>query len=192
MANFKDVIKGFFRDDSTEDDYVLPLDESGKLIRPMGTVKAVEHSFRTRNRAGGDPQNTEAELPDKLPLDDESRALLEIANAVRDKAYAKYSGFRVGAALVGESGQVYLGVNIENASYPAGICAERSAICAAITAGEQKFSAIAIVGGEDGEPCYPCGICRQVLSEFCGPDFPVILSDGVYPLGGLLPHSFAL
>ena len=112
--------------------------------------------------------------------------------AVRGKAYARYSGFRVGAALVGQSGQVYLGVNIENASYPAGICAERSAICAAVSAGEQSFSAIAIVGGEDGEPCYPCGICRQVLSEFCGPDFPVILADGVYSLGGLLPHSFAL
>lgn len=189
MSNFKDVLKGFFRDDSGEDDYVLPLDESGKLIRPMGTVKAVAHSFKTRSRSGSDSGSA---LPEKLPLDDESRALLEIANAVRGKAYAKYSGFRVGAALVGESGQVYLGVNIENASYPAGICAERAALCAAVTAGEQRFSAIAIVGGDDGEPCYPCGICRQMLSEFCGPELPVILADGVYPLGGLLPHSFAL
>ena len=192
MANFKDVIKGFFREDSDEEDYVLPLDESGRLIRPMGTVRAVEHSFRTHDRSGGAQQDPEAALPDRLPLDDESRALLEIADAVRGKAYAKYSGFRVGAALVGVSGQVYLGVNIENASYPAGICAERSAICAAVSAGETEFSAIAIVGGENGEPCFPCGICRQVLSEFCDPDFPVILTDGVYSLGGLLPHSFSL
>ena len=192
MAHFKDVIKGIFRDETDGEDYVLPLDESGRLIRRMGTVRAVEHSFRTHDRSGGDGQDPSSVLPEKLPLDDESRALLEIANAVRGKAYAKYSGFRVGAALVGESGQVYLGVNIENASYPAGICAERAALCAAVTAGEQRFSAIAIVGGEDGEPCYPCGICRQVLSEFCGPDFPVILADGVYSLGGLLPHSFAL
>ncbi|MBP0966140.1 MAG: cytidine deaminase [Oscillospiraceae bacterium] len=158
----------------------------------MGTVRAVEHSFRTHDRSGGAQQDPEAALPDRLPLDDESRALLEIADAVRGKAYAKYSGFRVGAALVGVSGQVYLGVNIENASYPAGICAERSAICAAVSAGETEFSAIAIVGGENGEPCFPCGICRQVLSEFCDPDFPVILTDGVYSLGGLLPHSFSL
>lgn len=193
MAKVKDVLKEFFSADQGEDDFVLPLDESGKLIRPMGTVKAVQHSFRTRSRgkdAKGAPE--QAEIPDMLPLDDESRALLELANAVRDKAYAKYSEFRVGAALVAESGQVYLGVNIENAAYPAGICAERSAICAAISAGERSFSAIAIVGGEKGEPCYPCGICRQVLSEFCGPDFPVILADGVYSLGGLLPHSFEL
>ena len=84
MSNFKDVLKGFFRDDSGEDDYVLPLDESGKLIRPMGTVKAVAHSFKTRSRSGSEPGQG---LPEKLPLDDESRALLEIANAVRDKAY---------------------------------------------------------------------------------------------------------
>ena len=110
---------------------------------------------------------------------------------------AKYSGFTVGAALVAKSGQVYLGVNIENASYPAGICAERSAICAAVSAGETEFSAIAIAGGDEEEaeaktPCHPCGICRQVLSEFCPPEFPVILADGVYALGGLLPHAFTL
>ncbi|MBP0987170.1 MAG: cytidine deaminase, partial [Oscillospiraceae bacterium] len=91
----------------------------------------------------------------------------------------------------------YLGVNIENASYPAGICAERCAICAAVSAGETEFSAIAIAGGDEAEadaktPCHPCGICRQVLSEFCPPEFPVVLSDGVYLLGGLLPHSFTL
>ena len=109
MANFKDVIKGIFREENEEDDYVLPLDESGRLIRPMGTVRAVAHSFKTHDRSGGDGQEAQAALPDKLPLDDESRALLEIADAVRGKAYAKYSGFRVGAALVGASGQVVSG-----------------------------------------------------------------------------------
>lgn len=192
MANFKDVIKGIFKPDSDEDDYVLPLDESGKLIRPMGTVKAVQHRFKTRSRTGSAPQDENAAVQEKLPLDDEDRALLEVAEMVRGNAYAKYSGFRVGAALVGASGQIYMGVNIENASYPAGICAERAALCAAIAAGEQKFTAIAIVGGEDNTPCCPCGICRQVLAEFCPPDFPVILTDGVYPLGGLLPHAFTL
>ncbi len=185
-----DLIRGFFDpieedDDNTE--FKLPLDDSGKLHRPMGTVRRVQHSFKTmKNR------RNEAALPAVLPLDDESRALLEIAKAVRDKAYAKYSGFSVGAALVAESGQVYLGVNIENASYPAGICAERAAFCSAISAGEQHFSAIAICGGDDRVPCYPCGICRQVMAEFCTPSFPVILADGVYPLASLMPHAFSM
>lgn len=178
-------------EEEKKDDFVLPLDESGKLIRPIGTVKAVPHQFKNRNLRQ-ENETSEDVLSAVLPLDDESRALLEIAKAVRDKAYAKYSGFQVGAALVGKSGQVYLGVNIENASYPAGLCAERSALASAVTAGETEFSAIAIVGGEEDEPCFPCGICRQVLSEFCPPDFPVILADGVYALGGLLPHSFVL
>ena len=184
-----------FPDEDEEEEFKLPLDESGKLIRPIGTVKAVPHSFKTRN--GSKSGQPAIDLHEILPLDDESRALLAIANAARAKAYAKYSGFTVGAALVAKSGQVYLGVNIENASYPAGICAERSAICAAISAGETEFSAIAIAGGDEEEaeaktPCCPCGICRQVLSEFCPPEFPIVLADGVYLLGGLLPHSFSL
>ena len=181
-------------EDEQDEEFKLPLDESGKLIRPIGTVRAVPHSFKTRTGKGGQPA---VDLHEVLPLDDESRALLAIANAARAKAYAKYSGFTVGAALVAKSGQVYLGVNIENASYPAGICAERAAICAAVSAGETEFSAIAIAGGDEEEaeaktPCHPCGICRQVLSEFCPPEFPVVLADGVYLLGGLLPHSFTL
>lgn len=186
---FDHIKEFFFVPDEDDDDFELPLDESGKLIRPIGTVRAVEHSFKTRNQ--GNPSAAQ-QLPDVLPLDDESRALLEIAKAVRSKAYAKYSGFHVGAALVAASGQVYPGVNIENASYPAGLCAERAAFAAAITAGETEFSAIAIVGGEEDEPCFPCGICRQVMAEFCPPEFPVILADGVYSLGSLLPHSFRL
>lgn len=197
MSKIIENLSKFFllpEDDNEEEEFRLPLDESGKLIRPMGTVKAVPHSFKTRSSRNGQPA---VDLHEILPLDDESRALLAIANAAREKAYARYSGFRVGAALVAKSGQVYLGVNIENASYPAGICAERAAICAAVSAGETEFSAIAIAGGDEEEPeaktpCFPCGICRQVLSEFCPPEFPVVLADGVYLLGGLLPHSFSL
>ena len=123
--------------------------------------------------------------------------LVSSALAARGKAYAPYSRFAVGAAVLAASGEIYCGANVENASYPAGICAERSAISAAISAGETEFSAIAITGGDEEEtdaktPCCPCGICRQVLSEFCPPEFPVILADGVYLLGGLLPHSFSL
>ena len=185
---FTDAIQSFFSPVYEEDEdevFELPLDESGKLIRPMGTVRRVEHRFRTVN-------NNSVISPDRLELDDEARALLEIAKAVRDKAYCRYSGFAVGAALVAGSGQVYLGVNMENASYPAGLCAERAAFASAVSAGEREFTAIAIVGGNEEEPCFPCGICRQVLAEFCAPDFPVILSDGIYPLQGLLPHAFQL
>ena len=198
MSKIFDSLAKFFAvpdDEGRDDDFELPLDESGKLIRPMATVKAVPHRFKTRsNDKNSQPA---ANLQEILPLDDESRALLAIANAARAKAYARYSGYHVGAALVAKSGQVYLGVNIENASYPAGICAERAAICAAISAGETEFSAIAIAGGDEEDteaktPCCPCGICRQVLSEFCPPEFPVILADGVYALGGLLPHAFTL
>ena len=184
-----DRIRGFFDPIEDEDDseFELPLDESGKLHRPMGTVRRVHHSFRTPQK-----RKNEKAIPSVLPLDDEARALFEIAKAVRDKAYAKYSGFSVGAALVAASGQVYLGVNIENAAFPAGICAERSAFCAAVSAGEREFSAIAICGDDERVPCFPCGMCRQVLAEFCTPDFPVILSDGVYALGALMPHAFSL
>ena len=193
MPKMTDLLRDFFDpiDETEEEKFELPLDESGKLIKPLGTARKVAHSFRTvRGRKSG--KNGAPAVPEVLPLDDESRALLELTKAVRDKAYAKYSGFSVGAALVAESGQVYFGVNVENASYPAGICAERSAVSAAITAGERKFSAIAICGSDDAVPCFPCGICRQVLAEFCGPEFPVILADGVYPLASLLPHAFTL
>lgn len=112
-------------------------------------------------------------------------------------AYCPYSGFSVGAALLAADGRVFSGCNQENAAYPAGICAERAAFAAAVTAGARKFSAIAIVGGRDGKPsgfCPPCGICRQVMNEFCEPDFTVLLWDGGEirrrSLGELLPGAF--
>ena len=114
-----------------------------------------------------------------------------------DNAYAPYSGFKVGAALLSEDGRVFSGCNIENAAYPAGLCAERAAIAGAVSAGVRNFVKIAIVGGKNGEIidyCPPCGICRQVLSEFCGEDFEILLYNGKtvksYRLSELLPHGF--
>ena len=126
--------------------------------------------------------------------------LLHTAQEARKRAYAPYSGFMVGAALMGESGKVYTGCNVENGSYPAGLCAERSAVAQGISQGEQRFAAIAITGGGKGQesplgPAYPCGICRQVLLEFCSPGaFLVLTGDSShweeYTLAELLPHSF--
>ena len=116
---------------------------------------------------------------------------------VMNNAYAPYSDFKVGAALLTNDGRVFSGCNIENAAYPAGICAERTAIGNAISAGARQFVKIAIVGGKNGEIkdfCSPCGICRQVLSEFCGENFEILLYDGKmvksYRLKELLPHNF--
>lgn len=118
------------------------------------------------------------------------------------RAYSPYSHFCVGAALLTAGGKVYTGCNIENASYPATVCAERVAIHTAVADGEDDFVSIAIVGGraEDiaseiiqGE-CPPCGVCRQVMAEFCRPDFRIILGSpneyNVYTLAEMLPHSF--
>jgi cytidine deaminase len=120
--------------------------------------------------------------------------LLAAARKAQERAYAPYSRFRVGAALRAVDGRVFTGVNIENASYPAGICAERSALAAAVSAGVRAFDELAVVGDGDG-PCTPCGICRQALYEFA-PGLPVIAAgtDGSiarYTLGpDLLPHGF--
>ena len=124
------------------------------------------------------------------------RELVETAAATMKNAYAPYSGFKVGAALLVESGAVYSGCNTENASYPAGICAERAALAAAVTAGERKFLKLAVVGGKSGiitDFCTPCGICRQALSEFGG-DTEILLFNGSMikklRLSDLLPDSF--
>lgn len=129
-----------------------------------------------------------------------ARELIELAYRGRERAYAPYSGFCVGAALLAESGQVYLGCNIENASYGPTNCAERTAFFKAVSEGERSFSAIAIVGGpgqkRSGRMCAPCGVCRQVMMEFCNPEtFRIILEDGeggirVFLLKDLLPFGF--
>ena len=127
--------------------------------------------------------------------------LLEEAKKARLKAYTPYSNFKVGAALLTKSGKVYLGCNIENATYTPTNCAERTAFFKAVSEGEREFEKIAIVGAKDGEDanvmCSPCGVCRQVMMEFCNPkEFQIILADGentcrVMTLEELLPCGFS-
>ncbi len=124
--------------------------------------------------------------------------LCTAAKAARTAAYAPYSHCRVGAALLGASGTVYSGCNVENASYGATICAERVAFTKAVSLGERSFEAIAIAGGTEdtvdgGFP--PCGMCRQVMAEFCSADFTVLVVTSedmfvAYRLDELLPHAF--
>ena len=116
----------------------------------------------------------------------------------KQRAYAPYSGFCVGAALLTASGKVYTGCNIENATYTPTVCAERTAVFKAVSEGEREFRMLAVVGGLGSviSPATPpCGVCRQVLSEFCDADFPVLLvqSEDAYELvtlGDLLPYAF--
>lgn len=100
--------------------------------------------------------------------------LIARAQQARQRAYAPYSGYLVGAALLARSGTIYEGVNVENAAYPTGMCAERSAVFSAVSKGERDFSAIAVVTADGGTPC---GSCRQVLTEF-GPKIVVFIADG--------------
>ncbi len=125
------------------------------------------------------------------------QALMLAAQNARENSYSPYSHFRVGAALLTKSGKVYTGCNIENAAYSATNCAERTAIFKAVSEGERDFEAIAIVGGREREEarfCAPCGVCRQVLAEFCPNDFKIVLGCvekfEVYTLDKLLPFSF--
>ena len=125
------------------------------------------------------------------------KELLLKAIEARKLAYAPYSNHKVGAALVGKSGRIYTGCNIENAAYTPTNCAERTAIFKAVSEGELEFVAIAVVGGLGdtlSEICAPCGVCRQVLAEFCDGDFKVVLGTPdkitVTTLSGLLPYSF--
>ena len=114
------------------------------------------------------------------------------------KAYEPYSKHKVGAALLTESGKIFTGCNIENAAYSPTVCAERVALFTAVAAGERKFKAIAVAGGKDGiigGAFPPCGVCRQVMAEFCSPDFTILVvtgNDGYnkYSLSELLPEAF--
>ena len=128
--------------------------------------------------------------------------LLELAHEARERAYAPYSHYAVGAALLTKDGRVYQGCNIENASFSATNCAERTAFFKAVYDGCYDFAAIAVVGGPAGkpvqaqdEPSGPCGVCRQVMQEFCAPSFMIYMgrSDGTYvaeSLGAMLPYGF--
>ena len=125
--------------------------------------------------------------------------LIEYAIDAMGRAYAPYSGYKVGAALLSADGAVYQGCNIENASFSPTICAERTAFAKAVSEGQREFTAIAVCGGKDGniEGLFPpCGVCRQVMAEFCKPDFKIYLAkpDGFEErtLAQLLPDSFGL
>ena len=128
----------------------------------------------------------------------DNKTLMQMAQDARKNSYSPYSHFRVGAALLTKSGKVYTGCNVENASFSATNCAERTAIFKAVSEGERDFVALAIVGGREGETapfCAPCGVCRQVISEFCAKDFQIILGNEekfkAYTLDELLPLSFS-
>ena len=128
-----------------------------------------------------------------------NKELINKAFEAMQKAYAPYSGYKVGAALLAESGKVYTGCNIENAAYSPSVCAERTAIFKAVSEGETKFVKIAVCGGKDGVPdgyFYPCGVCRQVMAEFCSPEeFYIILAKSpeekkIFTLEQLFPEGF--
>lgn len=128
----------------------------------------------------------------------EYEKLMKIAEKARENSYCPYSGFSVGAALLARDGTVFTGCNIENAAYGPSNCAERTAFFKAISEGTTDFLAIAIIGGRKGEMgqfCAPCGVCRQVMAEFCkAEEFDVVLGTTedrkVYKLKELLPESF--
>ncbi|KAL4867860.1 hypothetical protein BDV12DRAFT_111492 [Aspergillus spectabilis] len=128
-------------------------------------------------------------------LSAQEREILSLkANAAKEAAYCPYSKFRVGAALLTESGEYFTGANVENASYPVGTCAERVAFGTAVVAGQRQFKAIA-VATDITPPASPCGMCRQFMSEFTSRSFPVYMYDNdmnytVITMGELLPSSF--
>ena len=127
-------------------------------------------------------------------------SLIQVAKNAMQSAYAPYSGYKVGTALLCEDGRIFMGCNVENASFSLTACAERTALFKAVSEGCRRFKAIAVVGGKDGccdDYAFPCGACRQALAEFCDEDFRVILAadDGrvrLTTLGELLPGSFRL
>lgn len=107
--------------------------------------------------------------------------LCSLAVNVMSNAYVPYSNYRVGAALLTKSGKIYTGCNIENASYSPTVCAERTAIFKAVSEGEREFVKIAVAGGKNGEisgEFPPCGVCRQVMAEFCDSDFEILVVNG--------------
>ncbi|WP_159566111.1 cytidine deaminase [Budvicia diplopodorum] len=120
--------------------------------------------------------------------------LIEQAKKARQSSYSPYSNFAVGAALLSDDGQVFLGCNVENASYGLTNCAERTAIFKAVSEGKHQFKKLVIIGDTVG-PISPCGACRQVINEFCAPDMPILMvnlkGDVVQTsIGELLPYSF--
>lgn len=129
-----------------------------------------------------------------VALSDEDRLLFDAAEKARARAYAPYSGFSVGAAILADDGNIYAGCNVENAAYPVGNCAEPSAIAAMLAGGGKRIEKI-FVTGPGANPVTPCGGCRQRIREFADPDTPIIClgveGEPLFTtLGELLPHSF--
>lgn len=126
------------------------------------------------------------------------KQLIDLAVSAMEKAYAPYSKYKVGAALLTAGGKVFTGCNVENASYGATVCAERTALFKAVSEGEKEFKMLAVAGGKEGKiigAFPPCGVCRQVLAEFCSEDFTVLAVTGYdsykrYTLKELLPFAF--
>ena len=127
--------------------------------------------------------------------EDKLKDLLNAAKAVRENAYAPYSEFRVGAAILAEDGRIYIGCNVENGSYGLSICAEQNALSTMIAAGGRILPLAIAIAGTPGKPCYPCGACRQILSEF-NPSVKVVLESGedlsVRSMEDYLPLRFVL
>ena len=122
------------------------------------------------------------------------KELINKAIQAREKSYSPYSNFKVGASVMGESGKIYSGCNIENAAYSPTICAERVAIFKAISNGEREIKKIALIGSTDSFT-YPCGVCRQVMTEFASDDFEIVVAKNIeeyvsYSLDDLMPNSF--
>ena len=130
----------------------------------------------------------------------QTEQLCRLALEARSSSYAPYSGFKVGAALLSSDGQVFTGCNIENSAYSPTMCAERVAFAKAVSEGCREFAAIAVAGGAGEEPggyCPPCGVCRQVMAEFCRADFIILLAKSPadfkkYTFADLLPLEFRL
>jgi cytidine deaminase len=164
------------------------MSEQKTRTRKKGAQSTPQTPTDSGEPAGNDP--ADASNPDPEVI---INVLIEMAKNARKRAYAPYSRYRVGAALLSVRGEVYTGCNVENAAYGQSICAERGAVMKAVSEGERKFDVIAIVTEDGGSPC---GACRQFLSEF-GDDIMVILADrrGHYTLtsiGELLPMAFDL
>ena len=155
--------------------------------------------FVPAGRAGFMPARRMAGVKPALPK--ELQRLVEAAFKAAKNSYSPYSRFPVGAALMTTGGKVFTGCNVENASYGLTMCAERVAVMSAVAAGQKKFQALAVAGG-NGRAVRPCGACLQVLSEFCGPEFPIYLaplkgrsrskSIECVALRDLLPQTFSL
>ena len=163
--------------------------------------KEIKQQLPTIQPAGEIVAKKHMQLPsDNVITDSLIRELIKEAIGMLKRAYTPYSNFKVGAALLSKSKKIYTGCNIENATYTPTNCAERTAFFKAISEGETEFTAIAIVGGKNGnlsDYCPPCGVCRQVMMEFCDPKkFVVILARNendywAYSLADLLPLGFS-